>query len=505
MRKSGILLPISSLPSKYGIGAFSKEAYEFVDFLKAAGQKLWQILPLGPTSYGDSPYQSFSTFAGNPYFIDLEALVSEGLITIQDCEEKDWVSHPEYVDYEKIYNSRFEVLTKAFDKAFGEFGYASKLEYVAFVKDNAFWLEDYALFMAIKDANEGNSFTLWADDLRLRRDAAMQDCKAKYAKKMEFYKFQQFLFQTQWKKLKAYANEQGIEIVGDIPIYVSADSADVWANPKLFQLTEDGLPKSVAGCPPDAFSATGQLWGNPLYDWDYHKETEYEWWMQRIAFCYELYDVLRIDHFRGFDEYWSIPYGDPTAVNGKWVQGPRYDLFATMKKVLGDKPVIAEDLGFMTDTVIELVEQTGFPGMKVLQFAFDSREESDYLPHNYVRNSVVYTGTHDNDTTLSWYAQLPEDDKALADDYLQITDDKDLVWKFIRSALGSVSDTAIIPMQDYLALGSEARINTPSTLGINWKWRMKAGAATPELAARIKKETILFGRAKADKTAEAAE
>ena len=499
MRKSGILLPISSLPSKYGIGAFSKEAYEFVDFLKAAGQKLWQILPLGPTSYGDSPYQSFSTFAGNPYFIDLEALVSEGLLTGQDCEEKDWVSHPEYVDYEKIYNSRFEVLSKAFDKAFGEFGYASKPEYVAFVKENAFWLEDYALFMAIKDANEGKSFTLWADDLRLRKESTMEECKAKYAKEMELYKFQQYLFQTQWKKLKAYANENGIEIVGDIPIYVSADSADVWANPKLFQLTEDGLPKSVAGCPPDAFSATGQLWGNPIYDWDYHKETDYKWWMQRIAFCYELYDVLRIDHFRGFDEFWSIPYGDPTAVNGKWVKGPGYDLFATMKKVLGDKAVIAEDLGFMTDTVIELVEKTGFPGMKVLQFAFDSREESDYLPHNYVRNSVVYTGTHDNDTTLSWYAQLPSDDKALADEYLQITDDKDLVWKFIRSALGSVADTAIIPMQDYLGLGGEARINTPSTLGINWKWRMKAGATTDELAARIKKETVLFGRAKAER------
>ncbi|MBQ7358555.1 MAG: 4-alpha-glucanotransferase [Lachnospiraceae bacterium] len=499
MRKSGILLPISSLPSNYGIGAFSKEAYEFVDFLKSAGQKLWQILPLGPTSYGDSPYQSFSTFAGNPYFIDLETLVKEGLLTKQECDERQWGTHPEYVDYEKIYESRFAVLQRAFDRAFGQFGYAKKPEYVNFVKANEFWLEDYALFMAIKDANEGKSFTLWTDELRLRKESAMAECRAKYAREIEFYKFQQYLFQMQWKELKAYANKQGIEIVGDIPIYVSADSADVWANPKLFQLTEDGLPSRVAGCPPDAFSATGQLWGNPLYDWDYHKKTDYKWWMQRIAFCYELYDVLRIDHFRGFDEYWSIPYGDPTAVNGQWVKGPGYDLFATMKKVLGDKAVIAEDLGFMTDTVMELVEKTGFPGMKVLQFAFDSREESDYLPHNYVRNSVVYTGTHDNDTTLSWYSQLPKEDKALADEYLEITDTKDLEWKFIRSALGSVADTAIIPMQDYLALGGEARINTPSTLGINWKWRMKAGVTTEALAARIKKETILFGRAKAEK------
>jgi len=500
MRKSGILLPISSIPSEYGIGGFSKEAYAFVDFLKEAGQKLWQILPLGPTGYGDSPYQSFSTFAGNPYFIDLEALIEEGLLTKEECDACDVGSHREYVDYEKIYYSRFPLLKRAFERAFGEKSYGEKTEYLEFVRENAYWLEDYALYMAIKDARDGMSFTLWEKEVRLREEGALEQCRQEYAEEIRFYYFQQYLFASQWKKLKAYANEQGIEIVGDIPIYVSADSADVWANPKLFQLTEEGLPGAVAGCPPDAFSATGQLWGNPLYDWEYHKETEYEWWMQRIAYCYELYDIVRIDHFRGFDEYWSIPYGDPTAENGKWVKGPGYDIFDTMKRKLGDKKVIAEDLGFLTESVLELVEKTGYPGMKVLQFAFDSREDSDYLPHNYPKNCVVYTGTHDNDTTVSWYHQRTEEDQKMANDYLDISveelqKDKNLIaWKLIRAALASVADTAIIPMQDYLEKGGEARINMPSTLGDNWKWRMVKEACTPKLAEKIKNLCTLYGR-----------
>ncbi len=500
MRKSGILLPVSAVPSNYGIGGFSKEAYAFVDFLKEAGQKIWQILPLGPTGYGDSPYQAFSTFAGNPYYIDLETLIEEGLLTKEECDAPDVGGSCEYVDYEKIYASRFPLLKKAFDRAFEEKNFAGNAAYLEFKSENAFWLEDYTLYMAIKDARDGMSFTLWEDDVRLRKEEALDKCRREYAKEIEFYKFQQFLFASQWKKLKAYANEQGLEIVGDIPIYVSADSADVWANPRLFQLTEEGLPSAVAGCPPDAFSATGQLWGNPLYDWDYHKETGYEWWMQRISYCYQLYDILRIDHFRGFDEYWSIPYGDPTAEKGKWVKGPGYDIFETMKQKLGDKAVIAEDLGFLTDSVLELVAKTGYPGMKVLQFAFDSREDSDYLPHNYTRNSVVYTGTHDNDTTVSWYWQRTEEDKAMTNDYLDISvaelesNPNLIAWKMIRAALGSVSDTAIIPMQDYLEKGGEARINTPSTLGNNWKWRMTKDACTPELAAKIKTLCELYGR-----------
>lgn len=500
MRKSGVLLPISSLPSNYGIGGFSKEAYDFVDFLKEAGQKIWQILPLGPTGYGDSPYQAFSTFAGNPYYIDLETLVEEGLLTKEECDTPDVGGSAEYVDYEKIYLTRLPLLKKAYERAFAEKQYGENESYLEFKKKNAFWLEDYALYMAVKDARGGMSFTLWEEDVRLRREPALEKCRQEYAKEIEFYMFLQFLFAEQWKKLKAYANEQGIEIVGDIPIYVSADSADVWANPRLFQLDEDGIPLAVAGCPPDAFSATGQLWGNPLYDWDYHKETGYEWWMQRISYCYQLYDILRIDHFRGFDEYWSIPYGDPTAENGKWVKGPGYDIFDTMKRKLGDRAVIAEDLGFLTNTVLELVERTGYPGMKVLQFAFDSREDSDYLPHNYTKNSVVYTGTHDNDTTLNWYEQRGEEDREMTNEYLDVAKEEAqknpslIVWKMIRAALGSVSDTAIIPMQDYLVKGGEARINMPSTLGNNWKWRMTKEACTTQLAEKMKELSVLYGR-----------
>lgn len=322
----------------------------------------------------------------------------------------------------------------------------------------------------------------------------MEEAKKQYADEILFFKFQQYEFAKQWEGLKKYANEKGIEIIGDIPIYVALDSADTWANPELFQFDKDGMPIGVAGCPPDSFSATGQLWGNPLYKWTYHKKTNYEWWMKRIAYCYELYDIVRIDHFRGFDEYYFIPYGDDTAEFGHWEKGPGYSIFEAMKKELGEKKVIAEDLGFLTDTVIELVEKCGYPGMKILQFAFDSREESDYLPHNYKRNCVVYTGTHDNDTTLGWYKSFNKEDKAFAKKYLHITSEEEIEWEFIRAALASVADTAIIPMQDYLGLGAEARINIPSTLGINWKWRMGAKDCTKKLADRIYKICKLYGR-----------
>ena len=490
MRQSGVLLAISSLPSRYGIGCFSKEAYEFVDFLEQAGQKLWQILPIGPTGYGDSPYQSFSSFAGNPYFIDLETLIAEGYLTEADCDACDFGSNEEYVDYEKIYKARFKVLKKAFQNRNDR----DSREYKDFVEANAYWLDDYALYMAVKNSFDGKSWITWDEDIRLRKQEAVKAYTEKYGEEIDFYKFQQFLFAKQWTALKAYANRKKIKIVGDIPIYVAFDSADTWSHPELFQLDENCTPIGVAGCPPDAFSATGQLWGNPLYRWDYHKQTGYRWWIQRIAYCYQLYDIVRIDHFRGFDEYYFIPYGDPTAEFGHWEQGPGYDIFRALKAELGNIKVIAEDLGFLTPSVIKLVKKTRYPGMKILQFAFDSREESDYLPHNYPTNCVVYTGTHDNDTTLGWYRSLNRRDKAFAKRYLNIKSDKDVQWVFIRSALSSVADTAVIPMQDYLGLGAEARMNVPSTLGTNWKWRMKKGVCTEELAKQIRDVVKLYGR-----------
>lgn len=492
MRKSGVLLPVSSIPSKYGIGTFSKQAYNFIDLLEKAGQSYWQILPLGPTGYGDSPYQSFSTFAGNPYYIDLEALIEAGYLTEAECNQYDFGDNDEYIDYEKIYLSRFKVLKTAYHNSQIE----KDPDYIKFVQDNSYWLDDYALYMAVKNSFDGKSWSEWDEDIKLRKPAAMKQYRERYAEEVAFYQFQQYLFAKQWFALKEYANQKKIQIIGDIPIYVAFDSADTWANPELFQLDETLTPIAVAGCPPDAFSATGQLWGNPLYKWDYHKQTEYAWWMKRIAYCYELYDVVRIDHFRGFDEYYSIPYGDPTAEFGHWEQGPGYDIFKTMKAKLGNKAVIAEDLGFLTDSVIKLVKKTGYPGMKILQFAFDSREESDYLPHNYVANSIVYTGTHDNDTTLGWYEKLSRKDKSFAKRYLNIRSRKDVQWEFIRAAMASVSDTCVIPMQDYLGLGEEARINIPSTLGNNWKWRMLPGQFTEELAERIYKMTKLYGRIK---------
>ena len=490
MRKSGILLPVSSIPSKYGIGTFSKQAYAFIDSLEKAGQSYWQILPLGPTGYGDSPYQSFSTFAGNPYYIDLETLIEDGYLTEEDCDACDFGDNDVYVDYEKIYLSRFKVLKKAFLNSHIE----EEEDFRTYVEENCYWLDDYALYMAVKNSFDGKSWIEWDEDIKLRKPEAMQHCKEEYAEEIMFYQFQQYLFEKQWSALKAYANGKKIEIIGDIPIYVAFDSADTWANPELFQLDETLTPVAVAGCPPDAFSATGQLWGNPLYRWDYHKETDYAWWIKRIAYCYKLYDVVRIDHFRGFDEYYTIPYADETAEFGHWEKGPGYDLFKTLKAKLGNIAVIAEDLGYLTKSVIRLVKKTGYPGMKILQFAFDSREESDYLPHNYGANSIVYTGTHDNDTTVGWYKQLNRQDKALAKKYLDIRSNKDVEWEFIRAALASVSDTCIIPMQDYLGLGSEARTNVPSTLGTNWKWRMVSGQFTDELAERICEMTKLYGR-----------
>ncbi len=495
-RACGVLLPIFSLASEYGIGTFSKEAYDFVDFLEKAGQRYWQILPLGPTSYGDSPYQSFSTFAGNPYFIDITELISLGLLTREEADKYDFGESDEYIDYEKMYKSRFRLLMSAFenlDKAPNAKAIRKEFEDFKKSPDND-WLQDYSLFMALKNANGGRSWNTWEEGIRLRKKEAIKEALVKYADEVEFYSFLQFLFLKQWSALKAYANGKGIEIIGDIPIYVAFDSADTWANPELFQLDKENTPIDVAGCPPDAFSATGQLWGNPLYKWDYHKKTGYKWWMKRIGHCYKLYDVVRIDHFRGFDEYYAIPYGNPTAEIGEWRKGPGYELFETMKRELGDKKVIAEDLGYLTPSVIKLVKKTGFPGMKILQFAFDSREESDYLPHNYTKNCIVYTGTHDNETTRGWFDNLPRADKKFCKEYLGIHYAKDAVWELIRAAFASVSDTAIIPMQDYLELDMSARVNTPSTLGGNWVWRMKKDALTDELCGKMHDFARIYGR-----------
>ncbi|MBO6260376.1 MAG: 4-alpha-glucanotransferase [Lachnospiraceae bacterium] len=492
MRGSGILLPITSIPSKYGIGCFSKEAYEFVDFLASAGQKYWQVLPMGPTGYGDSPYQSFSTFAGNPYFVDLEEFIEKKWISRKDCESKDWGDDPEKVDYEKVYKNRFKILKKAFLKS----KISEDKDFIKFTKENKFWLDDYALFMALKENFKGKSFIYWPDEIRKHSKPAIKKYAEdpKYSDELLCYKFIQYYFYKQWFELKDYANEKGIKIIGDIPLYVAYDSADTWSNPELFQLDDNNDPTGVAGCPPDYFSATGQLWGNPLYDWDYHKKSGYAWWISRLKMCFSLYDVVRIDHFRGFESYYNIPYGDPTAEFGHWEKGPGYDFFAAVKKALGKKEIIAEDLGYLTPAVFKLVDKTGFPGMKVLQFAFDCNEENNYLPHNYNKNCVVYTGTHDNDTSIGWYESAGAKDKKFARDYMGIKSAKNFNYTLIRHAMMSVADTAIIPMQDYLGLGTNARINTPSTLGGNWCWRMKADAYTKDLAENIKEMAVLYGR-----------
>ena len=490
MRKSGILMPVFSLPGPYGIGCFGKQAYKFVDFLEAAGQKLWQILPLGPTSYGDSPYQSFSTFAGNPYFIDLEELVRKGWIREKELAACSFGDTDRYIDYGLLYKNRMAVLKRAFLNSHME----KDEGFQAFYQENESWLPDYALFMAVKELHQGKSFSCWEEPIRLREPEALKDYREKCRTEILFYEFLQYLFEQQWKKLKNYANGKGIQIIGDLPIYVALDSADTWADPELFQLDENLIPRAVAGCPPDAFSATGQLWGNPLYDWEHHKKTGYDWWIRRFAQSFKLYDIVRIDHFRGFDEYYSIPYGDATAEHGQWMPGPGYELFQSMKEALGKKQIIAEDLGYLTPSVLKLVQKTGYPGMKVLQFAFGGGAENPYLPHNYQRNCIVYTGTHDNDTTSGWYRTLKRREKAEVRKYFHVHRGADINWTMILAAQASVADTVVIPMQDYLGTGSDTRINLPSTLGDNWKWRMYEEEITAELAGRILDITRTYGR-----------
>ena len=497
MRCSGILMPISSLSSPYGIGALGAAAREFADFLAAGGQTYWQILPICPTSYGDSPYQSFSSYAGNPYFIDLDDLAAEGLLKPEEYRDLDWGDDPKNVDYGLMYQTRYPVLKQAVERLL-----ASPPDgYQAFC-DSSEWLDGYALFMALKDKHGGASWFTWPEELRLPKPEAMDKVRAELAGEIGFWKAVQYLFFRQWTGLKQYANSLGVSIIGDLPIYVSGDSADVWSNPDQFQLDENGLPTEVAGCPPDGFSADGQLWGNPLFHWEKMKEDGYSWWLRRIAFQFKLYDTLRIDHFRGFDSYYAIPYGDTTARNGKWKPGPGIAFFKTVNKALGKKDIIAEDLGFLTPSVRKLLKDSGYPGMKVLEFAFDSRDTgSDYLPHCYPTHCVVYAGTHDNDTIMGWMASAPRKDISFAKAYLRLSKREGYHWGMLRSAWASPADLAVMQFQDLLGLGSEARMNTPSTLGNNWQWRTLPGTFDEKLSRRLYREMRVYQRLpKLDKT-----
>jgi 4-alpha-glucanotransferase len=484
-RSAGILLAVFSLPSPYGIGSFGEDARRWIDFLHEAGQRYWQILPLGPTGWGDSPYQSFSAFALSPYYIDLDTLAARGLLAKADIAAADWGKDPSAVDYAALYASRETLLRAAFR------AHQDRSAVDAFVKKNAAWLPDFALFMALKRRNGARSWLEWDAPLRFRDEAALADARKDLADDTAYHYFAQYTAFTQWAALKRYAAGKHVEIIGDMPIYVSMDSADTWANHTLFQLDEHRRPVRVAGCPPDPFAAGGQLWGNPLYDWDALGARGFDWWISRIRENLALFDLVRIDHFRGFESYFSIPAQDRDARNGKWVKGPDAAFADTIRRELPGARIIAEDLGYVTPEVAALLARSGFPGMKVLQFAFDSRENSDYMPYTYPRNCVVYTGTHDNPTVKGWLQGALPEDAALARAYLG-TDAADRA--FVRCALSSVADTCIIPLQDYLGLGNEARINTPSTPAGNWRWRMPADFASGGLAASIRTLTQIYGR-----------
>lgn len=496
-RQSGVLMHISSLPGKYGIGSFGQSAYDFVDFLVRTKQRYWQILPLGTTSYGDSPYQSFSAFAGNTYFIDFDILIEEGLLNEADVKGADFGDDPRKVDYAKIFDARRPIM----EKAVARFLKADDLsDYESFVKQNAAWLEVFAEYMAIKEHFDNLAWTEWPDEAIRRREAAsLASYREKLADKLTYHRVTQYLFFKQWLRLKAYANEHHIEIVGDMPIYVAADSADVWAQPHFFKTDAVGKPTCVAGCPPDEFSETGQLWGNPIYDWEAMDKDGYAWWIERLRESFKIYDIVRIDHFRGFESYWEVPAGSETSASGKWVKGPDYKLFAAVKEALGDLNIIAEDLGFMTDEVIELRERTGFPGMKILQFAFNPDDESIDSPHLAPNNSVMYTGTHDNNTVLGWYKD--EVDDATRQYMAQYTNRKEyetVPHAMLRTIFSSVSFMAIATMQDLLELDSAARMNYPSTIGGNWTWRMTAEELNPIVEGELYSLTKTYRRMNTD-------
>lgn len=491
MRESGILMHITSLPGPYGIGTMGKEAFHFVDFLEQAGQSCWQILPLTPTGYGDSPYQSFGVCAGNHYLIDLEKLVEQGLLKQEELDAVCWSTQPQRVDFGIMYRERTKILRLAFSR------FVPDEAYRTFVAENESWLADFGLFMALKEENGGVSWLDWPEKIRLHDEAALDEKRCLLHDTIELQYFLQYQFDLQWKALRSYANGKGIRIIGDVPIYVPLDSADVWANSHLFQLDETRRPKLVAGCPPDSFTADGQLWGNPLYDWKAMADTNYGWWIRRLEAAARMYDVVRIDHFRGFESYWAIPAGDDTARNGEWVPGPGMAFIRAIQKALPGLDFIAEDLGYVTPQVRKLQLDSGYPGMKVMEFAFDSREQSDYLPHLYPVDSVCYTGTHDNVTLGQWFDEASKEDVDYAKSYLGLNREEGYIWGMIRGAMSSVSRLCVVQMQDYLELGKAARMNFPGTLSsANWTWRAEAGFDSEKLAKRIRGMTCLYGRIK---------
>ena len=489
MRHSGILMHITSLPAPYGVGTMGKSALEFIDFLEKAGQTLWQILPLSPTGYGDSPYQSCSTYAGNHYLIDLDALVQDGLLTSEELSGIFWGGNAEKVDFGLLYQHRLPVLRKAYSR----FTDAEALE--AFCRENGDWLPDFTLYMALKDEYQGLPWFSWPDQLKKRNPDALWQTRQSLRDSIRFYSFVQYLFFKQWNALRDYAHKKNVRIIGDVPIYVPMDSVDVWANPELFQLDGDLKPEAVAGVPPDGFTADGQLWGNPLYRWEAHKKEHYGWWLRRLGAAGKLYDIVRLDHFRGFEAYWSVPATDSTARNGHWVEGPNMDFINAVKTGLPKLELIAEDLGYLTPSLLKMRDDSGWPGMKVLEFAFDSKEPSDYLPHTYPENSVCYTGTHDNMTMRQWFETADAEAVEYAKSYMALSEQEGYVWGTIRTACASVSRICVVQLQDYLNLSGAARMNCPGTSdGTNWTWRVQDGLCTDELAEKIYKLTALYGR-----------
>lgn len=496
-KKSGILLHPTSLPSKSGIGELGSEAYKFIDFLRKSGQSLWQILPLGPVGYGESPYQCFSAFAGNPMLISIEKLLEAGLLEQADVDSS-MSFNAERIDFERVKAYKNILFRKAFN-AFRQKIKPADME--LFEADNYNWLHEFAFFMAIKEHFGGVAWNQWDRDIAAREKSAMERYNAMLTDEVEYNKFLQYMFFKQWLQLKKYANYRGITIIGDLPLFISSDSSDAWARPELFELDDEGRPLKVAGVPPDYFSETGQYWGNPHYRWEVMEKDGFRWWQDRFTVLLELVDIIRVDHFRGFESYWEIYGSEKTAQNGRWVTAPGRKLFETIRKYMKDIPIIAEDLGFITKEVDELKNEFGFPGMKILQFTFGKGSEERFLPHNYEENAVVYTGTHDNDTTLGWYLKTKENDPEAIENlkkYYGLDEDikdEDICWIFIETAYKSNANTAVIPLQDILGLGSEARMNIPSTIGSwNWSWRFKEGALTGELAAKLKDLSLKYGR-----------
>ena len=488
-RCSGVIMHISSLPDKHGTGKMGRAAYGFADWLEKAGQSIWQILPLSPTSFGDSPYQSFSVNAGNPYFIDFETLEKEGLLESKEYESLDWGKCGD-IDYEKVFKNTFPVLKKAYDR----FAKKPDIEYNKFCEENK-WLGSYSLFMALKDEHKGASWDKWEKELVFRKPSAIKDAQKRLAKEIDFYNFLQYEFFKQWEELRSYANSKGIEILGDIPIYVAYDSVEVWERPELFYLDRDKKPVEVAGCPPDCFTPLGQLWGNPIYNWEEIKKDGYRFWIDRIAAAQKLYDIIRIDHFRGFDSFYSIPFGSENAINGKWNKGVGIDLFKAVKEALGQVNIVAEDLGFITKSVERLLKKSGYPGMKVLEFGFEPGGKSEYLPHNFKSsNCVCYTGTHDNDTALGWANTLKGEELKYAKEILGVKTRNAMPQAMIKLAWSSIADRAIAQMQDILGLDSKARMNIPSTLGTNWKWQADPEDFTDELAIKLHRLTENYNR-----------